>query len=190
MCLCMYMCGMCMCMCKNCVCVCQYVYVYVCMYVCLCVYVCVCTFACACVRTSFPNITTFVLTHWHDLLTITTDGRTYGQTDGRTLWLWPLRSTERRTDRRTYRRTYRPSCSGAVVQWCMDTSKIRISTMKAQFKKGTGINGASKMASDLGAPFLDGVSIKGALQTRAHDMWAPMKQQPATFERPIYRYKE
>ena len=39
--------------------------------------------------------------------------------------------------------------------------------------RGSGINGASAMASDLRAPWRDGVSIKSDRETRALDFWAP-----------------
>ena len=56
-----------------------------------------------------------------------------------------------------------------VFRWCPGNKQIKQNTFCWIILSGTGIDGAYKMASDYGAPFLNGVSIKGALQARAHD---------------------
>ena len=64
----------------------------------------------------------------------------------------------------------------------VDEEQIQFVTQgEGEIKKGTGIQGACEMAPESRAP---------TYQTRAWVSRAPMKQQLANYERPIYEYKD
>ena len=73
---------------------------------------------------------------------------------------------------------------GRNYNWLGLTWRIEPSKMITWF------NGACQMARVSWAPGVMGARTLGAKVIRAHGLWAPMKQQHKTVERPIYNNKE